>query len=258
MTHPQSADRHLAPQEKAEGVQEESAVDCSQHQPSGAFRASSGLRNRVPLERAQRPRLPEVTDSAPSQQSRGSTPAQAIQLANFDNGSFDRGASRLKESLWLLARTLLFLLPLPLPSSLRAQILRLFGAEVGRGVVIRSRVNITFPWRLSIGDHCWIGEEVILHNLAPINIGHDVCLSQRAFLCTGSHDFRSKHFDLITGPITVSAHSWIAANVFVGPSVNLGRQSMVTAGSVVTRSQPEACIISGQPARAKEQLVLAT
>ena len=177
-----------------------------------------------------------------------------IQLSQYDSQSFDRGCHRFKEVCWVVARSLFFLTALPLPSRFRCAILRLFGAEIGQGVIIRSRVNITFPWRLTIGSHAWIGEEVYLHNLAPIIIGHDVCISQRAFLCTGSHDFYSEGFDLKTGAITIGPHSWIAANVFVAPHVHLGPHAMVTAGSVVKQSLKEPGVLSGNPAQLRKRL----
>ena len=122
---------------------------------------------------------------------------------------------------------------LPLPSKLRVFLLRCFGAKIGTGVVIRSGVNVTFPWRLTVGDHCWIGEDVTILSLAEVAIGDHCCLSQRAFLCTGSHDFRKESFDLITKPITVGAHSWIAAGAFLSPGVSVPEGTMVKAYEVV-------------------------
>lgn len=159
-----------------------------------------------------------------------------IQLDQFDNSDFDRGASRFKEALWLITRSLFFMTSLPLPSSLRSWLLRRFGAVVGEGVVIRSRVNITFPWRVTIGDHVWIAEEVLILSLANVTIGSHVCISQRAFLCTGSHDFAQPTFDLITEPITVNDHSWIAAAAFIGPGVEVPAGTLVKAGSVNSKS----------------------
>jgi len=170
-------------------------------------------------------------------------------LDRYPAKSFDRGAPLWKEALWILVSCLWFETPFPFPSSWRRFWLRRFGAQVGRGVVIRSKVRITMPWRLSIGDYSWIGEETQLLTLARIDIGSHVCISQRAFLCTGSHDFRSLTFDLITRPIRIGNEAWIAAQSFVGPGVEIGRGTVVCAGSIVVRSLPEGVIARGNPAQ---------
>jgi putative colanic acid biosynthesis acetyltransferase WcaF len=163
-----------------------------------------------------------------------------ISLEKYDNSDFDRGAPAWKEAAWWVVRSLLFAPWCPLPSGWKAAALRLFGAKVGRGVVIRSRVNITFPWRFSCGDHVWIGDEVLVLTLAPVSIGSHVCISQRAFLCTGSHRFRRETFDLVTKPITISDGCWIAAQAFVGPGVALEPGSLVRAGEVRLSAKTEA------------------
>ncbi|MBU6300545.1 MAG: WcaF family extracellular polysaccharide biosynthesis acetyltransferase [Verrucomicrobia bacterium] len=168
--------------------------------------------------------------------------------------SFDRGAPRWKEALWGLVRILFFLSPWPWPSAFKASLLRLFGARVGRGVVIRPRVQISFPWRLEIGDHSWLGEEVLLLNLAPVRIGSHCCLSQRAFLCTGSHDFHAAAFPLVTAPIQILDRSWIAAGCFVAPGITFGPDAMAAAGSVVTRDVAPLTIVAGNPARVNGEL----
>ena len=56
--------------------------------------------------------------------------------------------------------------------------MRLFGASVGKGVIINPRVNIKYPWKLVIGSNVWIGEKVWIDNLADVTIGDNVCLSQ--------------------------------------------------------------------------------
>jgi putative colanic acid biosynthesis acetyltransferase WcaF len=171
-----------------------------------------------------------------------------MRLQDYTIGHFDRGAPRWKEALWMLVKSLFFLHSLPLPSPLRVGLLRIFGARIGRNVVVRARVNITYPWRLSVGDHVWLGEEVQILSLAPVTIESNVCVSQRAFLCTGSHAFRSPTFDLVTKPIVIREGSWIAAQAFVAPGVTIGPGSMVAAGAVVTRDVPPGVVVSGNPA----------
>lgn len=171
-----------------------------------------------------------------------------MRLRDYTTGGFDRGQPIWFEMLWIVAKFLFFSSPIPWPSELRVMLLRLFGAKVGRGVVVRSQVNVTFPWRLTIGDDVWIGEEVLILSLAQVTIESDVCVSQRSFLCTGSHQFRGPNFDLVTRPIIVRSKSWVAAQVFVAPGVEIGPESMVSAGSVVLQNVPPKSMVQGNPA----------
>lgn len=174
-----------------------------------------------------------------------------MNLEPYTTGGFSRGASPLKEAAWILVRWIFFQLPVPWPSALRAGWLRAFGATVGTGVVIRSEVQISFPWRLRVGDHVWIGEGVRVLSLAEVSIDSHVCISQEAFLCTGSHDHRRASFDLITQPIRIESECWIAARALIGPGVTIGRHSVVGAGAVVMKSIPENSIALGNPAQIK-------
>ncbi len=168
-------------------------------------------------------------------------------LGSYTPGGFDRGASTLKEGLWVFIKWMFFQGAFPWPSALRVAFLRIFGAKVGNGVVIRSGVNITFPWRLEVGSHVWIGEQAFLLTLAPVVIENSVCVSQRAFLCTGSHNYQKPTFDLKTAPVTLRHGSWIAAQAFVGPGVEIGEGSVVAAGAVVTENVPARVVVKGNP-----------
>ena len=171
-----------------------------------------------------------------------------MDLSIYDNSDFDRGAPRWKEAVWVLVRFLFFQNALPWPSSLRCVLLRVFGAKIGRNVVIRANVNISFPWRLTIGDHVWIGEDVGILTLAPVTIESNVCISQRGYLCTGSHDFRREDFKLRVAPISVREGSWIAAACFIAPGVEIGSGAVVSAGSVVFDSVAPKTFVRGNPA----------
>lgn len=172
-----------------------------------------------------------------------------IALSRFNNSSFPRGASRCRELAWWVSRSLLFAPWFPVPSRLKTAVLRLFGAKMGTGVVIRSRVNITFPWRLECGHDVWIGDETMILSLDRVVIGSNVCLSQRVFLCTGSHDFSQETFDLMTKPIRIGDGCWVGAQAFVGPGVTMGEGSRCLAGAVVVRDVGAGQTVGGVPAR---------
>lgn len=172
-----------------------------------------------------------------------------MDLAKYSIDWFDRGAPRWKEALWVLTRWMVFQTGLPLPVQLRAFLLRCFGARIGHGLKMRERVYISFPWRLEIGDHVWIGEEVTILSLAPVKIESNVCISQKVFLCTGSHNFYQSDFALQTKPITIRSNSWVAAQAFVGPGVEIGPGAVVSAGSVVFDNVAPNALVQGNPAR---------
>jgi len=150
-----------------------------------------------------------------------------------------------------------FMSGVPYPNRLKTFLLRLFGAQVGRGVHIKPRVNIKYPWFLIIGDFTWIGESVWIDNLATVQIGSNVCLSQGAYLCTGNHDYTKTAFDLILEPITIEDGVWIGARAVIGPNVTLGNHSVVTAGSVITKNTEPYMIYQGYPAVAVKKRTIA-
>ena len=172
-----------------------------------------------------------------------------MRLDLFDaTRNLDRGRSSLVEAIWYVCKVVFFLSAVPWPSRWKCALLRLFGAKIGVGVVIKPRVNIHLPWRLEIGERAWIGEEVFLLNFAVVRIGSHSCISQRAFLCTGNHDFRDPVFAFRCAPITVGDGVWVGAGVFVAPGVEIGDEAVVTAGSVVCKKLEGGMIYSGNPA----------
>ncbi len=168
-------------------------------------------------------------------------------LSRYNNDWYRPGA-RWKIILWHFTNAWLFNSYAPLPSGLKVSLLRLFGARVGVGVMIKPAVNIKYPWLLFIGDHVWIGEGVWIDNLTEVTIGNNVCLSQGAMLLTGNHDYRSPTFDLKVAAITLENGAWIGAKATVCPGVRVGSHAILSVGSVATRALDSYTVYQGNPA----------
>jgi putative colanic acid biosynthesis acetyltransferase WcaF len=160
-----------------------------------------------------------------------------------------RGRSAVTVQLWWLVQGTLFAWSPQFMYGWRRWLLRLFGARIGQGVIVRPTARITYPWKLVIGDRSWVGDYTELYTLGDITIGSDAVVSQYAYLCTGSHDFRSPAFDIYAKPIVIEDEAWVAAGVFVHPGVTVGRGSVIAARSIVRRDTEPYGIYVGEPLR---------
>ncbi len=183
-------------------------------------------------------------------------PEPVLSLGNYALRQYDPGASALKRTGWYIINALIFDSWLCPCSRIKITLLRLFGAKVGDGVVIKPRVNIKHPWRLIVGDYVWIGEGVWIDNLARVVVGSNVCISQGALLLTGSHDYKNLTFQLILGEIHLSDGVWIAAKVVVCPGVRCARNAVVTVGSVLRKDAEVAGVYAGNPAILVRQRII--
>jgi putative colanic acid biosynthesis acetyltransferase WcaF len=165
-------------------------------------------------------------------------------------------ASRLKQLLWYLVNVLFFINPLNLSSGLKKVLLRLFGCRLGKNVVFKPGINIKYPWLLTIGDNCWIGEKVWIDNLVEVRIGSNVCLSQDCMLLTGNHDYQASSFDLIVKPVILEDGVWIGAKSVVCPGVICYSLSVLAVNSVATNDLAAYTIYQGNPAQARRQRVI--
>jgi putative colanic acid biosynthesis acetyltransferase WcaF len=179
-------------------------------------------------------------------------------LYNNDWYKREIGASRLKQICWYLINVLFFINPLNPSGSIKRFFLRLFGARLGKGVVLKPAINIKYPWKLSVGDFSWIGEKAWIDNLADIEIGKNVCISQGAVLLTGNHDYTKTGFDLIVKKIVLEDGVWIGAAAMVCPGITCQSHSVLSAGSVATQDLQAYKIYQGNPAsEVKERVIQA-
>ena len=173
---------------------------------------------------------------------------QQTDLSAYNNHPYNPGGSLIKRGLWYYVNAIFFKTGwLPL-SGFKVIMLRIFGAKVGIGVMIKPYVNVKYPWLLSIGNNTWLGENVWIDNLAMVTIGSNVCISQGALLETGSHDYKKSTFNLLTGSITLEDGVWIGCGAIVNSGLTIASHSVLTSGSVATKNTEPYFIYQGNPA----------
>jgi putative colanic acid biosynthesis acetyltransferase WcaF len=172
-----------------------------------------------------------------------------VDLRSYDQSWFDRGRSGGLILLWWLVQSIAFPLTPHSFHSARAFLLRLFGAQIGQGVMIRPTARFTYPWKVRIGDYSWIGDDVVLYSLDHITIGKHCVISQKSYLCTGSHDLRDPAFGLQTAAIVIGNGAWVAADCFVAPGVKIGANAVIGVRSNVLSNMPNQQVCWGNPCR---------
>jgi len=168
-------------------------------------------------------------------------------LSKFTNDWYKPG-NKLKIFLWYFINTFIINSSIFPFNKIKKIILKLFGAKIGVGVIIKPNVNIKYPWLLEIGNYVWIGEGVWIDNLANVKIGDNVCISQGAMLLCGNHNFKKTTFDLMVGKIIIENGVWIGAKTVVCPGVTCKSHSILTVGSIANKDLDEWGIYKGNPA----------
>ncbi len=177
-------------------------------------------------------------------------------LSKYNNDWFDEGAGIIKRTLWYFTNSLFFINSLNPVSSIKVMLLRMFGAKIGKGVVIKPGVNIKYPWKLTIGDYTWIGERVWIDCLDTVTIGPNCCLSQGVLLLIGNHNYKKTTFDLMVAPITLEDGVWIGAGSIVTGGVTCGSHSVLAVQSVASSDMDAYSIYRGNPAvKVKERVI---
>ena len=178
--------------------------------------------------------------------------AGKVDLSTFDNtrdSAYTVGRSFPVQLAWFLVGSPLLRCSILSSGAFRSRLLRWFGAQIGEGAVIKPGVRVKFPWKLKMGNHCWIGEDCWIDNLAPVSLGNNVCLSQAAYLCTGSHNWSDPSFRLVTRPIEIHDGAWIAARASLAPGTVIGQHAVIGLSAMASGVIPPYEIHVGNPAR---------
>lgn len=107
-----------------------------------------------------------------------------------------------------------------------------------------------------MGDHSCLSGKVDCYCVAPIHIGAHATVSQYSFLCAASHDIEQADMPLTTGPIDIADGAWIAADVFIGPGVQIGEGAVVGARASVFEDVEPWTVVAGNPAKLIKRRIL--
>jgi len=160
-----------------------------------------------------------------------------------------RGRNAIVVQLWWFVQSLFFKNSPQFLYGFRRFLLRLFGAKIGKKVIIRPTVRITYPWKIIIGDYSWIGDDVVLYSLGEIEIGKNVVISQKSYLCAASHNYLRSDFPIFAKKITIKDECWLATDVYVAPGITIHKGTVVGSRSSVYKDLPENKICIGNPAK---------
>lgn len=171
------------------------------------------------------------------------------ELSSFTLPKGFRGRPGWFVQLWWLIQATFFRWSPQFMYGWRAMLLRIFGAKVGIGVIIRPTVSITYPWKVEIGDYAWIGDQAVLYSLGEIKIGAHSVVSQRSYLCAGDHDYAKTDFPIRGARIVIGEEVWVAADVFIAPGVTIGNGAVIGARSSVFEDMPHEMVCLGYPCK---------
>jgi putative colanic acid biosynthesis acetyltransferase WcaF len=168
-------------------------------------------------------------------------------LSKFNNEWYKPG-SKLKILIWFFCNAFFLQNKYNPFSKIKVIVLRLFGAKIGTGVMLKQSISVKYPWKLTIGNDTWIGENVWIDNLDDVRIGNNVCISQGAMLLCGNHNYKKSTFDLEIGKITLEDGVWIGAKSIVTQNVVCHSHSVLAVNSVANGDLVSYSIYKGSPA----------
>lgn len=183
----------------------------------------------------------------------GNKKQQYQDLSKFNVPEGFRGKSKFIVQIWWITEKTLFAMSPQFFYGWRRLLLRSFGAKIGKNVLIRSSAKFTYPWKVTIGDNTWIGEETILYSLGEIKIGNNVAVAHGVYFNTGLHDYTKTDFPILSDKIIIDNECWITNDVYIAPGVTIGKGSVIGARSSVYKDMPSGWVCYGNPAKPVKQ-----
>ncbi|MEU2030342.1 sugar O-acetyltransferase [Nocardia amamiensis] len=140
----------------------------------------------------------------------------------------------------------------------RREILEKLLGAIGAGSWIMPRFQCDYGYLIRLGRNSFLNYDAIVMDCAPVVIGDDVSIGPRAQLLTAlhpmhDHELRRQRWETAAA-IEIGDNAWLGGGVIVCPGVTIGANTVVGAGSVVTRDLPARVFAAGNPCRVIRQL----
>ncbi len=134
---------------------------------------------------------------------------------------------------------------------IRALFSELIGKKVDESFLLIPPFYTAGGDEIRIGRNVFINQNCTLYDLGGLDIADDVMIGPNVSIITASHPLEpSKRRNITIGkPIVIEKNVWIATGAIIIGGVTLGENSVVAAGSVVTKNIPPNTLVGGNPAR---------
>ena len=144
----------------------------------------------------------------------------------------------------------------PFDMDLRNDILRRMFNQIGENCWIEPPVNVAYGSHTVIGDNFYANFNLTLVDDATVTIGNNVMMGPGVTISTAGHPIDPElrlrgQFSL---PVVIEDGVWLGSGVMINPGVTIGRNSVIGAGSVVTRSIPPNVVAVGVPCRVLREI----
>ncbi|MBE2999521.1 sugar O-acetyltransferase [Nocardiopsis sp. HNM0947] len=145
----------------------------------------------------------------------------------------------------------------PVDTAARLQALRELLGSVGEDAYVRPPLAVDYGYRITLGAHTFVNCGAVMLDVAPITVGEYVQMGPNVQLLTPTHPLdateRKEGWESAE-PITIGDNVWLGGGVIVCPGVSIGENTVVGAGSVVTKDLPANVVAVGNPARVVKEL----
>ena len=133
----------------------------------------------------------------------------------------------------------------------RALFSQLIGKEVDEGFLLIPPFYTAGGQETSVGRNVFINQNCTFYDLGGLDIGDDVMIGPNVSIITTGHPIEPSQRRSITigKPIVIERNVWIAAGATIIGGVTVGANSVIAAGSVVTKDVPSNTVVGGNPAR---------